>query len=367
MRISARFRPADSLADPPGKRPRVLTQDARNAASNFTILRLLLAVLVVLGHYQLLAGVRSPPWPYSYAATAVDCFFVVSGYLISASFDRDSNLQRFYVRRLFRIYPLYAAVIAAQAVILVLLQPSPAGVSPVALLRYLVANATFANFLQRNLGGDVLSGLPFDTLNPSVWTLKVEFGFYLILPFIWIATERLGWYLLAAIFVASAGYQWGLNHAGYAEYARQLPGQLQFFVLGIAAYRLRDRPALGPRAGWAVAIGSAVALTAMHYNHIPLVYPVVVAILVTVVALKLPPLAIRTDMSFGVYLLHAPLIQLALLLGFYRAGWLPLGVTLVVVLALAWLAERAIETPGVALGRRLSGRIGARVPAASAT
>jgi len=327
----------------------------------------MLAVLVVLGHYQLLNGVASPPWPYSYAATAVDCFFVVSGYLISASFDRDSSLQRFYVRRLFRIYPLYAVVIVMQAAMLVMLQPPGSTVAPAAVVRYLIANATFANFLQPNLGqGSVMSALHFATLNPSVWTLKVEFGFYLILPFIWMATERLGWYLLLVIFLASAVYQWGLNHAGYVEYARQLPGQLQFFVLGIAVYRLRGKPALSTRVAWVVAVTSAVAVTAMHYNHVPLLYPVVVAILVYVVALKLPSLAIRTDMSFGVYLLHAPLIQLALLLGLYRTGWGPMLIVLAIVMALAWLAERGIETPGVALGRSLARRIGTRRPAPSA-
>ncbi len=345
-----------------------MTQDARNADSNFTILRLLLAVLVVLGHYQQLNGVVAAPWPFSYAATAVDCFFVVSGYLISASFDRDSDLRRFYIRRVFRIYPLYAVIIVAQAGILVMLQPAGSTVAPMALVRYLIANATFANFLQRNLGeGGVLSVLHFATLNPSVWTLKVEFGFYLILPLIWVATERLGWYLLLAIFLASAGYQWGLNHAGYVEFARQLPGQLQFFVLGIAAYRLRGWPALSTPAAWALAVGSAVTITAMHHDHIPLLYPVVVAVLVYVVALKLPPLAIRTDISYGVYLLHAPLIQVALLLGLYRTGWGPVLVTLAIVMVLAWLADRFIETPGVALGRKLARRSGARRPAASAT
>src|SRR5438128_2715548 len=95
----------------------------READNNFTILRLVLALMVVFGHFHILAGAHAPPWPFNYAAAAVDCFFVVSGYLVSHSFDRDSDFQRFYLRRFFRIYPLYIVVVAVQTVILASLAP----------------------------------------------------------------------------------------------------------------------------------------------------------------------------------------------------------------------------------------------------
>ena len=86
--------------------------------NNFTILRLCLAWLVFLGHFKLLQGIIHPPFPFIYADFAVDAFFVVSGYLITLSFDNDGNLRRFYIRRLFRLYPLYVAVVAAMTVIM---------------------------------------------------------------------------------------------------------------------------------------------------------------------------------------------------------------------------------------------------------
>src|SRR5690242_18309524 len=136
------------------------------ADNNFTPLRLLLALLVVLGHFQLLAGVSHPTWPFDYASAAVDCFFVVSGYLVSNSFDRDPNLQRFYIRRFFRIYPLYLAVVLAQTVILGWLQ-APGDAGGRSLLRYFLVNAVFANFLQYDVGAGVLHGLVNPSLNPS--------------------------------------------------------------------------------------------------------------------------------------------------------------------------------------------------------
>jgi peptidoglycan/LPS O-acetylase OafA/YrhL len=315
----------------------------------------------------MIAGVTSPPWPFSYAAVSVDCFFVVSGYLISSSFDRDPNLMRFYIRRIFRIYPLYVVVVAAQAAILLVLTPPGTSVAGVMVLRYIIANATFANFLQPDLGNDVLSSLPVGTLNPSMWTLKIELGFYLIMPFIWMATRRLGWSLLVMLFVGSAAYQLTLKHAGYFELARQLPGQLQFFVLGIGIYRLRGRPALSPPAACAVTLVVGCAITAMHHTTLPVIYPLMIAALVALVALKTPALSVETDMSYGVYLFHGPIIQLSLLLGIDRRDWIGLVLTIAVVFALAWIAERIIESPGIDLGRSLIRHASQRTPSTSAS
>lgn len=324
--------------------------------NNFTPLRLLLALLVVFGHFQLLAGVAHPSWPFGYASAAVDCFFVVSGYLVSNSFDRDPNFGRFYIRRLFRIYPLYLAVVVAQTVILGCLETG--GDTGRSLLRYFVVNAVFANFLQYDVGNGVLNGLVNPSLNPSLWTLKIEFGFYLLLPFLWRAVERWGAGALAAIFAVSAAYYWTWTAVGQAELARQLPGQLQFFVLGIAAYRYRRFLSLGLVGGVLLTAALAVLLTALLHSHPPVVYPLVVGALVVVAALATPRIRLRHDISYGVYLLHGPVIQLSLLLGVYRSGWTGLLATIALVIPLAHVCERLVEAPGIALGRRLGRWVG---------
>ena len=130
-------------------------------------------------------------------------------------------------------------MVLAQTVILGCLAPSGAAGSGRSLLRYFAVNAAFANFLQYDVGHGVLDGLVDPSLNPSLWTLKVEVGFYVLLPFLWRAFERWGMPRWRQYLCLSAGYQLAWNEAGNAELARQLPGQLQFFVLGIAAYRYR--------------------------------------------------------------------------------------------------------------------------------
>src|ERR1700744_5813665 len=128
----------------------------KDTDNNFTALRLLLALLGLFGHFQAFAGVRSPPWPYNYAATAVDCFFVVSGYLVTNSFDRDPNLYRFYVRRFFRIYPLYLVVVVVQGIALAAIEPAGLIANAGSLLKYFFFNAIFANFVQHDIGHGVL-------------------------------------------------------------------------------------------------------------------------------------------------------------------------------------------------------------------
>jgi peptidoglycan/LPS O-acetylase OafA/YrhL len=66
-----------------------MTNRTRESENNFTLLRLLLALMVVLGHFKLLSGTAYPAFPFNLADAAVDSFFVVSGFLIALSYDRS--------------------------------------------------------------------------------------------------------------------------------------------------------------------------------------------------------------------------------------------------------------------------------------
>jgi len=325
--------------------------------NNFTILRLVLALAVVLGHFKAFIGIVGPPWPFNYASAAVDCFFVVSGYLVTLSFDRDSSFQRFYLRRFFRIYPLYLVVVIVQMFVLASLADGGILGNVRSMMSYLALNAIFANFIQHDIGG-VMRDLTDPSLNASLWTLKIEFGFYLLLPFIWLGVRRYGIALLVVIFALSAIYQETLRDYGQLQLAKQLPGQLQFFVLGVAAYKYRDYIKLRSDVALIAAGVLGLAMTMLIQLRTPVVYPLVVAAFVMITALRTPPVNLRNDISYGVYLLHAPIIQLSLLFGIYRPDWVGLTAIIAAVLVLAICAERWIEIPGIAMGRSLAKRAG---------
>jgi peptidoglycan/LPS O-acetylase OafA/YrhL len=328
--------------------------------NNFTLLRLLLSLSVVLGHFKLLSGTQYPPFPFNLADAAVDCFFVVSGYLIALSYARTHGLWSFYVRRFFRLYPMYAFIVLIQACVMLALLPNGPFSEPHATLRYLAVNLTFANFLQYDIGG-VLSGLTVPGINPSLWTLKIELGFYLLVPLISVATRRWGFKVLVLIFLASVAYNVIALQLGDARYAKQLPGQLQFFVVGMALY-LYARDFRLPV--WVFPIISVVFLAAWSWIHPipPGIRPLLVAAFVFCFALCTPVVPMRTDMSYSVYLVHGPLIQTMLLTGIFRDTPLYLVGVVITVLVISFVAEHLIERPGNEFGRRLSVRLRPRRP-----
>lgn len=329
--------------------------------NNFTLLRLLLALMVVLGHFKLLSGTAYPSFPFNLADAAVDCFFVVSGFLIAGSYERCRGLSSFYARRVFRLYPMYLCVVLIQAAIMMALLPGGPFSELRSTARYLAANALMANFLQYDIGG-VLSGLSNPGINPSLWTLKIEIGFYLIVPLIYGATRRFGWWILISIFVASVGYNVVALHLGDQRLAKQLPGQLQFFVVGMALYLYGDRLRVAAWFSAAITVAFLVVWT-LVVPIPPGIRPLVVGAFVFSCALYTPVIRLKSDLSYSVYLLHGPLLQTLILLGVFRDTLPFLSGIVCTVIGLAFITERLVERPGNALGRRLAMRLGRRVPA----
>lgn len=83
--------------------------------NNFTLLRIAAAFLVFYGHGYILFGTPGPNSvlfrAVSPGALGVSIFFSISGYLIAASWDRDGNVWRFFIKRALRIFPALIVVV----------------------------------------------------------------------------------------------------------------------------------------------------------------------------------------------------------------------------------------------------------------
>lgn len=323
----------------------------KHTENNFTLLRLVLALLVVLGHFKILPGHRAESFWFSHADFAVDAFFVVSGYLIYASYDRTPETGSFYLRRLFRIYPLYFAVIIIQGLAMAIVAGGIA-VHAGELAHYIGYNLIMANFMAYGLG-DLLQGLHDPGINPSLWTLKIEATFYLLLPLLWHITRRFGNKALITLYIVSVLFEYAALHYGDIAFAKQLPGKMRFFVMGIMLYRYRDALRLQtlPALAAAAALLASCSLRAEPWM-LPL-YPACLGLFVFICAIRLPALDIKRDISYGIYLLHGPLIQFALLLGLFENNLRFLAWLLLAATSLALLAERIIERPGITAGKSL--------------
>jgi peptidoglycan/LPS O-acetylase OafA/YrhL len=328
----------------------------RLARNNFDLLRLVFAGTVCLVHAWQLSGFAPLQRAFGWLSSevAVQAFFVVSGFLIFMSCERSSSLASYAEKRVRRIYPAYATVVLLCAVGLVFVSTLPAAgyFTSGAWWRYLLANLAFLNFLQPALPG-VFEGNPaMPAVNGALWTLKIEVMFYATVPvFAWLFRRFGTLSMLALGYALSVAYMLVLGSLAqrtgsplYAELARQLPGQLSYFLAG--AFFYYHLPLFERRVRWFVA--AAVATLAVHaFFPLPLLQPFALATLVVAAGLfcHAGNFGRHGDFSYGVYILHFPVIQLLLHSGWFRHDpWLFLVTTLVLVgagaVALWHLVER---------------------------
>jgi len=327
-------------------------------SNNFNLLRLTLASMVMTGHFVHQTEAPMNSFVFSYPNFAVQAFFVISGYLIYGSIIGSSALMPYFIRRTCRIYPLYLVAVIAQAVFMVMLLPTDIHNYTADIVKYLVANLEFANSISPDIAG-LTAVLPEPEINPSMWTLKIEVGFYIILPMLALLIRRYGIWTMSIVFAASSVYSVAL-HAEHFQLSRQLPGQLRYFVVGIALYHFRDqiRPSLWLSMSLAAAFFWLSSIDITEWMQI--VRPIIVGIVVFLVGQRIPAVAVKRDISYGVYLIHGPVIQLGILLNWVAPTYTGLAIVWIFVYTLALLSERFIERPAIAFGKRLS-RTAARI------
>ena len=173
--------------------------------NNFDLLRFLFAVTVFLVHSYVLSGANSLSILTKLLSSelAVQCFFIVSGFLIFMSYEKTAHNGRFFVKRARRIYPAYFSVVLICALIgSVLTTYSFSEYWSFPTLKYIVANLFFLNFLAPNLPG-LFEGNTLQAVNGALWTLKIEVMFYLLVPLAVMAFRRFG--QLQALFFLYVG------------------------------------------------------------------------------------------------------------------------------------------------------------------
>jgi len=325
---------------------------------------LLVAFVHARGDWHRLAG-----W------NGVTIFFVLSGYLITTLALREESraggLDRasFYVRRCFRILPLYVV-----ALLLFLGVDLVAGLATGqaqqrlldALPFYLSPLPEFPHFFGR--------GGPFEI----AWSLGIEEKFYLLWPLLAFGVPglrgRFGRRLaLTALLFAAAEAAPLAGGAGWAlaPYGSILAGCTLALLLHQPHWFRRTgvlaRPL--PFTGVVAVLGCLQVLTAIEPRALQAAYSVTVAAAIAGVVLGAPgatralatrPLRFVGRISYGLYLVHplglsaAAAIVPAELGGLGNALALLLG--MVLAIALATVLHHTVEQPLIALGRSIAAR-----------
>jgi peptidoglycan/LPS O-acetylase OafA/YrhL len=309
----------------------------------------------------------------------VDLFFVLSGFLLSMPFHRAAlerraypSLKIFWIHRCRRVLPAYWLQIVILATIFFVLGEHPDQVAPrnLAAIGLLVFN---------------IVPWPVPLLNVVYWSMPVEWDFYVVLPLLaWLVT-RCRWplALLFAMMVAVAFRvlcYWSLTDARVAAFVsywdiQQLPARLDQFFVGICVAWIAAGRMLSTRtANACLAAGAAGIITMLYvaaprddflsradapyifYHHT--LTAAAFGLLVLGAAGRTRagallfanrPMTFLGLISYSLYLWHHPLLRVLQVVGLTSSArvpaWLVVLLALPVVLIVAWLSYRFVETP----------------------
>ena len=323
---------------------------------NLDFMRSIAVILVVVDHTMLALGRHSlGKWDPAWLGTlGVFIFFVHTALVLMWSLERKPHTLDFYIRRLFRIYPL-----AVFAILVALFTHAPLQGPVTNFFEYhpLARADTIANLLL------VQNFMPHPSQIVDVtWSLPLEVQMYVVLPvlFFFARSQRFVWPLLLLwILVAAFSLQKFVDpndlnlltvvpmflpgvmaYIGFSRLKPRLPAWTFPFLLAAVICFGMYRPT--NRKGWLVDLALGLALPFFHQFR----------------AAWLVWAADRVaKYSYGIYLAH----PFALVLGIYLLPGKPLALQLTVeILSLAfiaWASYHLIEAPMIQLGKRLAARV----------
>jgi peptidoglycan/LPS O-acetylase OafA/YrhL len=356
--------------------------DLRNNSIGF--LRFLFAAAVIWSHaygnggfgYDPLA--RLNPNGATAGFLAVGGFFVLSGFLITRSYETVNSIGRFIWHRFLRIFPGFWVCLVVTAF----------GFAPLAfahqhrtLLHYFAEVPSPWSYVTGNLLlgihqdriGSVFAHVPVPfTLNLSLWTLNPEFFCYLcIAAFGVVGALRSGPIVIAAVdLMLLAGYTGLLWRYGDIMIV-QILTLFVYFAFGASAYLVRDRI---PMSLSIAALAATVLLATLTTRMFAPVAIPCIAYLTLFAAMRLPLRGFdrRMDLSYGLYIYAFPVQQLLAMYGVSAFGFAPYFFSaLAIASVLAAASWFAIEKPSLSLKHLalppcvLRGRTMARNPRAS--
>jgi peptidoglycan/LPS O-acetylase OafA/YrhL len=337
--------------------------------NNFDALRLMAALMVIHGHGWDLAGGPGPGlWGVPFARVGLDVFFSISGYLVTASWERTPRLGIFLVKRARRIFPgLIACVLLTVAVLgpIATRLPLAQYVSDGRTLRYL-ANIALLNELF--LPGVFEHLRERGAVNGSLWSLLPEFICYLTVPLLAVLAARRRPAVLAvlALLIGGTGMYLFYFYTGPAPFLYHVDlkyafVEVPFFFVGGALCLVEKR--LGERLWRADACllfftGNYFISTWLDWWNLPFEWFTLPYMVICFGRMSLPVLRRAGrfgDLSYGVYLYAFPVQQAVLF--FLPDATYPVLLCVVFTLPLAFFSWHLVERPALIWrSRRLSAR-----------
>lgn len=311
----------------------------------FDFLRYLFAFSLIISHYSTLTG--TPQLWFITGSMRVKAFFCITGFLVTYSFlRRGCDIRSYAVKRFVRIVPAYVVTILFCLALgcCVTTLPFADFVAHPQTFAYGIANLLMLNWLQPCLPG-VFEANVMSAVNGSLWTMKVETAFYVLVPvLVWFAARA-----------GRASLTLTLMTASVAAY-NVLPVQLQYFTFffgGMTILLFYDRFC---RHSTILMILATLCETLLYTDLFPHIHPLLQAAepltfpcMLIYMAYHLPMLNLirRYDnITYGLFLYHFPVAQVFVSYGWAAEHfWLSFAAVTLVTSLLAMLSWRLIEQP----------------------
>jgi peptidoglycan/LPS O-acetylase OafA/YrhL len=331
----------------------------------FGFLRLFFASLVIASHVpEIVDGNRSRELltqafgSMTFGELAVDGFFIISGFLISASYLNSSSIRSYLIKRIVRIYPAF--LVASLLCILVVAPLGGADLRAMPLAFYLKAVAhTLTLNPPDNPGAFV--GTYYDGLNSSMWTIRYEFRCYLLVILLGVAgllrrPAVLG--MIALVLIAL--FPWAPNDPNLAPAWVHLPLWLGvpdqamiltgMFLAGATFRALQDRLPLTNRH---MLVAAAILMGCLFVPYLARLGVVTAGTyLIFGIAAKgratiLERINNDNDRSYGLYLYAWPIEKLSIAYGLVSPLWLLALSVWLSAMAMGALSWFLIEKPAL--------------------
>lgn len=332
-----------------------------------------LAVLIVFLSHASGREISNVAWLnfHGIGHIGVYLFFVLSGYLLARNLLSGQSVREFYVRRFFRVAPLYFLVLS-----MVFSAQLSGYYSP----RYLYVEDGAAGLFRHML---FLKG------DGVFWTVAAEFSFYLVLPLIvWVGVNLgSGWLMLGCV----AYFAWfmfalqGTLPPPKLVDIRHQGQYLDVLVCGaIAAFINRKLPEGVMAVLLMILMGITVICVSKSFLwfHQPfyglrwasLLYGAVFALCIVsvvqgnkylLVVFNNSVLRFMGIVGFGWYLLHFQVFQIVN--AYVGPGLIRFVLATIATASCSWLAFVLIESPGIRVGKIVSAKVSHRGQGVKAT
>ncbi len=307
----------------------------------FDFLRYLFAFSLILVHFCTLTDTEQF-WFIS-GQMRVKAFFTITGFLVVYSFLRRKSLKVYCWKRIVRIMPAYITTILLCYLAGYFFSTASATdyYFSAQSLKYLVANLSFLNFIEPCLPGLFTDNIYGPFVNGSLWSMKLEVIFYILVPLIVFLMQKVNkTIILAIVYVLLTIYN---------QFYDNSVNTIIYFFSGTAILLYFDWFCQHIKWIFSFCLVYMFIIFSFDYSFLYYIEPLIFSAIIVAIAYFCKPLNFLQkydNISYGLYLYHFPVIQVLVQYKLHQYNiYLTFVITLLITILIAIASWYIIEKP----------------------